>query len=693
MAELLLELFSEEIPARMQAKAADDLKRLVCDGLKKAGLAFEAAEAYATPRRLALVVDGLPTAQPDIREERKGPKADAPDQAITGFLKAVGLTRDQVEERETPKGNVLFAVMEKKGAATNQVLASLLPNAIAQLPWPKSMHWGDRPDRWVRPLHGVLCLFDGGLVRFTYNHLESRDSTAGHRFMAPGAITVTGFADYRDKLRHAYVMLDAAERRTVIEKDAALAAEGEGYSLKPDPGLVAEVAGLVEWPVVLTGAIDSAFMSLPAEVLTTSMRHHLKHFALLDSDGNLAPRFVVVANNHATDGGKQIAAGNERVLRARLSDAKFFWDKDRERSLESRIPDLDKVVFHAKLGSVGDKVKRVEALAVEIAKSIPGAHEAAVREAARLCKTDLVSGMVGEFPELQGLMGRYYALGEGKDPAVADAIAEHYSPQGPNDVCPSSPASIAVALADKIDSLAGFWKIDEKPTGSKDPFALRRAALGAIRLIVENKLRISLVDVFYDALRPYDVVVSEKGETLLVDAPELLSFFADRLKVHLREKGVRHDLISAVFELGGEDDLVRLLARVDALQAFVASEDGEHLHIAYKRAANIVGIEEKKDGVRYDGADIDVALRREADELAVAERLTEVSGLADGALEKEEFAAAMSALAMLRKPVDSFFDNVTVNCDDGDLRRNRLSLLASIRATLDRVADFSKIEG
>jgi glycyl-tRNA synthetase beta chain len=726
VAELLLELLSEEIPARMQAKAADDLKRLVCDGLKKAGLSFETAEAYATPRRLALVVDGLPTAQPDISEERKGPKADAPEQAIAGFLKSVGLTRDQVEERETAKGMVLFAVIEKKGEATADVLANLLPEAIGQLPWPKSMRWGAEEQetgnllledgsallledggkvllespalRWVRPLQGILCLFDSALVPFEFHHFSTGDTTTGHRFMAPDAITVTDFADYRAKLRSAYVMLDAAERRTVIEKDAAIAAEGEGYSLKPDPGLVAEVAGLVEWPVVLTGAIDPAFMDLPAEVLTTSMRHHLKTFALLDGDGNLAPRFVVVANNHATDGGKQIAAGNERVLRARLSDAKFFWDKDRERTLESRIPDLDKVVFHAKLGSVGDKVKRIEVLAVEIARSIPGADEAAVREAARLCKADLVSGMVGEFPELQGLMGRYYALGEGKDSAVADAIAEHYSPQGPNDNCPSAPVSVAVALADKIDTLFWFFAIGQLPTGSKDPFALRRAALGVIRLIVENKLRLSLDGIFDSArvlghgdMARHGTVDRSRRIQEVID--NLLDFFADRLKVHLRERGVRHDLIAAVFALGGEDDLVRLLARVDALQAFVASEDGEHLHIAYKRAANIVGIEEKKDSVRYDGADVDAALLHEAGEVAVAERLTEVSGLADGALAKEEFAAAMSALALLRKPVDSFFDNVTVNCDDADLRRNRLSLLASIRATLDRVADFSQIEG
>ena len=679
MAELLLELLSEEIPARMQARAVDDLKRLVCDALKKAGLAFERAEAYATPRRLALVVHGLPTAQPDISEERKGPKADAPDQAIAGFLKSVGLTRDQVEERETPKGKVLFAVIEKTGAATSEFLASLLPEAIARLSWPKSMRWGDRPDRWVRPLHGVLCLFDGALVSFTYNHLESSDTTAGHRFMAPKAITVTGFADYREKLRHAYVMLDAAERREVIEKDAALAAEGEGYSLKPDPGLVAEVAGLVEWPVVLTGAIDPDFMDLPAEVLTTSMRHHLKHFALLDSDGNLAPRFVVVANNHATDGGKQIIAGNERVLRARLSDAKFFWDQDRKRTLESRIPDLDKVVFHAKLGSVGDKVKRIESLAVEIATSIPGADEAAVREAAKLCKADLVSGMVAEFPELQGVMGRYYALGEGKDATVADAIAEHYSPKGPNDDCPSAPASVAVALADKIDSLVGFWAIDEKPTGSKDPFALRRAALGVIRLIVENELELHLHQCFKH----------EKHEI----ADSLLAFVVDRLKVHLKEQGVRHDLIAAVFALDDEDDLLRLIKRVKALQDFVTSEDGEHLLIAHRRATKILTIEEKKHGEEYVGGDVDQELLQEVEERALAERLAEVSKLATSASYHENYTAAMSALAQLRKPVDGFFDNVTVNCEDKQLRYNRLSLLADIRVALDQVADFSKIEG
>ena len=676
MAELLLELLSEEIPARMQARAAADLKRLVCEKLKAAGLAYESAEAYVTPRRLALVVDGLPEKQPDISEERKGPRADAPEQAIAGFLKSVAMTRDQVEERDTPKGAVLFAVIDKTGAPTADVLAEILPDAMAALAWPKSMRWGAGETRWVRPLHKVLALFDGAVVAFTFSGIEVADVTAGHRFMAAGEFTVTGFADYRDKLRAAYVMLDSAERRSVIEQDAALAAQAEGLTLKPDEGLVAEVAGLVEWPVVLTGAIDPDYMDLPAEVLTTAMRHHLKHFALLDGDGNLAPRFVMVANIHAGDGGRQIVAGNERVLHARLADAKFFWDQDRKRTLESRVPDLDALVFHAQLGSVGEKAARIEALAVEIAQSIPDADEADVREAARLCKTDLVTGMVGEFPELQGIMGRYYALAEGKSQAVADAIAEHYAPQGPNDACPTAPASVAVALADKIDSLVGFWGIDEKPTGSKDPFALRRAALGVIRLIVENELRLPLFALF--------------GK---ITARDLLDFFADRLKVHLKEQGVRHDLIAAVFALGDEDDLVRLLKRVEALGAFLASEDGEHLLIAYRRAANIVRIEEKKDGVHYDGGEIDQGLLREDDERALAERLTKVSELATAARYREEYAAAMNALAQLRKPVDGFFDNVTVNCEDEKLRHNRLSLLSNIRVALDQVADFSKIEG
>ena len=722
MAELLLELLSEEIPARMQDRAAEDLKRLVCDQLKKAGLAFDSAEAYATPRRLALVVDGLPAAQPDTTVERKGPKTDAPDKAIKGFLKSVGLTRDRIGERETPKGKVLFAVIEEKGRPTGDVLPPLVTQAINNLRWPKSMRWANTVFTWVRPLHGIVAIFDGkplqqelGLGVRSGSQLEGEiarrsvidfaANTVGHRFMPQGPIMdVASFADYRDRLRAAYVMLDAAERRSVIEQDAALAAETEGLTVKPDPALIAEVAGLVEWPVVLMGAIDPEYMDLPPEVLTTAMRHHLKHFALLDKDGGLAPRFLVVANMHAVDGGKQIVAGNERVLRARLADAKFFWDRDRKRTLESRVPDLNGVVFHAKLGSLGERVKRIEALAIEIATSIPGADETVVREVARLCKTDLVTGMVGEFPELQGVMGRYYAGAEGKSASAAAAIAEHYSPQGPNDDCPSAPASVAVALADKIDGLVGFWSIGEKPTGSKDPFALRRAALGVIRLIVENRLRVSLYEILYKAnkLYPPEIRASDTMSSSNIDIGEisigLLVFFIDRLKAHLREKGVRHDLISAVvgthrLDVGLEDNLVRLLDKVDAVKDFLAGEDGINLLTAYKRTANILRIEGEKHRVAYKGADVDDGLLREDGERALAARLTEVSGLAEAALRHEDFAAAMRALARLRNPVDWFFDQVTVNCDDADLRRNRLRLLSTIRNTMDRVADFSKIEG
>ena len=708
MAELLLELLSEEIPARMQDRAADDLKRLVCERLEKAGLGFESARAFATPRRLALVVDGLPTAQPDVTEERRGPRADAPERAIEGFLKSVGLTRDRVEERETPKGTVLFAVIEKKGRATLDVLPPIVVDAINKLSWPKSMRWANTSFTWVRPLHQILAIFDGKALQQSYG-LGSRnsaradtdishsaeivfgDTTVGHRFMAPKSFAVTDFEDYREKLRAAYVMLDAAERREVIEQDTALKAKAEGLAVVPDAALIAENAGLVEWPVVLAGAIDPDYMDLPPEVLTTAMRSHQKYFTLTDAEGALAPRFLMVANAIAADGGKQIVAGNERVLRARLADAKFFWDTDRKRTLESRVADLDGVTFHAKLGTLGDKAKRIEALAVEIAKFVPGAEADSVSAAARLAKADLTTGMVGEFPELQGVMGRYYALADGQLAEVAEAIAEHHAPQGPADACPSAPVSVCVALADKIDTLAGFWAIDEKPTGSRDPFALRRAALGAIRLTTENGLRMPYIGVFGAAFGAHSSALGVDADASL--GLELLGFFADRLKVHLRQSGVRHDLVSAVFALGGEDDLVRLLARVEALGAFVASDDGEHLLTAYRRAANIVRIEEKRDGVSYDGTAVDPELLREADEKAVAERLSEVSDQASAALAREDFASAMTAMATLRGPVDAFFDNVTVNCDDADLRRNRLLLLGQIRATLDRVADFSKIEG
>ena len=721
MAELLLELLSEEIPARMQARAAEDLKRLVTAKLKEAGLSFDKAEAYVTPRRLALVVDGLPKKQPDVTEERKGPRVDAPDKAIQGFLRSVGLARNQVEARETPKGKVLFAVEHRTGRPTPDIVAEIIPEVIRKLPWPKSMRWGwgepeagallnedgstlriegggklllDLPPlRWVRPLHGILCLFDSAVVPFTFNGIDAGDSTAGHRFMAPGPIKdVTDLADYRDKLRAAYVMLRAAQRRARIAEQADELAAAEGLTVRPDPALVAENAGLVEWPVVLMGDIDPAFMDLPPEVLTTVMRNHQKYFALTDADGALAPRFLLVANIETSDKGKQIVAGNERVLRARLADAKFFWNQDRKRTLESRVAALGDIVFHAKLGKMSGKVERIQTLAAEIGARLSGCDPEQARRAGLLCKADLTTEMVGEFPELQGIMGRYYALADGEPREVADAITEHYAPLGPDDRCPTAPVSVAVAMADKIDTLIKLFAIEQKPTGSKDPFALRRAALGVIRLILENELRIPLRKIFSQA----DFLHAEMPEGVAWDHDEvvddLLAFFADRLKVHLREKGVRHDLISAVFALTGEDDLVRLLARVEALGAFLASDDGEHLLTAYKRAANIVRIEEKRDGIPYNEAPV-ADLIRQDEEKELHASLAAAAKASSDLLAGEDFAGAMSELAKLRGPVDRFFDEVTVNCEEPKLRANRLRLLSEIRSTLDRVADFSKIEG
>jgi glycyl-tRNA synthetase beta chain len=691
MAELLFELLSEEIPARMQAKAASDLKRLVSDGLKGAGLAFTSIESYVTPRRITLVADGLPDRQPDVSEEKKGPKVGAPEQAIGGFLKANGLSSiDEAEIRETPKGNFYFLVKEIAGQATADVLPDLLISAIQAMPWAKSMRWANGSFRWVRPLRSVIALFDGRILTGTLDlgnglTMPFGATTSGHRFMSDGPIEVTGFADYRNRLAAAKVMLDPAERRNTIAEAAAKITAAEGLALKPDDGLLDDVTGLVEWPVVMMGRIDESFMSLPPEVLSTSMRSHQKYFSVRDGD-KLANRFVFVANMEASDGGATIVEGNERVLSARLADARFFWDQDCQKPLASRTTALSDIVFHARLGTVDQKVDRVEALAAELSVYIPTADKDRVRSAARLAKADLVTGMVGEFPELQGIMGRYYALQDGEHEDVALAIAEHYSPLGPGDACPSAPVSVALALADKIDILTGFFAIDEKPTGSKDPYALRRAALGAIRLIIENGLRLPLLSVFDAAQQLYPHLDSAPV------APDLLEFFADRLKVVLKDKGVRHDLVSAVFSLGSEDDLVRLLARVDALAAFIGSEDGANLLIAFRRAANIVRIEEKKDGADYSG-DVSRATFEQDQEHQLFEALEQSASAATAALSEEDFAAAMAALAKLRQPVDRFFEDVTVNAENADLRANRLRLLSRIGATLGEVADFSKIEG
>ena len=707
MPELLLEILSEEIPARMQARAAEDLKRLVTGGLEEAGLAFDSARVFATPRRLALVVDGLPAKTPDISEERRGPRADAPDQAVEGFLRGNGITRDQAEIRETGKGSFYFAVIEKKGAKSVDLLPEILAEAIDALPWPKSMRWAGRSERWVRPIHGLLCLLDGRKVSLARGGIESGARTVGHRFLAPKPFAVKGFEDYAAKLRDAKVVLDAAERREIILEDAARLADEAGLRLKDDPGLADEVAGLVEWPVTYMGRIDAEFMDLPPEVLTTSMRAHQKYFALENKSGDLAPNFIVVANTETLDKGEAVVAGNERVLRARLADAKFYWDQDRKASLASRAPALEDVTFHARLGSLDDKIGRVEALAAEIAAYVPDADTDKARAAARLAKADLTTGMVHEFPELQGIMGRYYALDDGEDPAVADAIRDHYSPLGPSDDCPTAPVSIAVALADKIDTLVGFWAIDEKPTGSRDPYALRRAALGVIRLVLENGLRLPLDDVCAAAFRSLpenlkSLLHLEVGggtieETLderwdLIFQKDLRVYIADRLKEQLRREGVRHDLISAVFDLGDDNDLVRIKNRVSALGGFLETDDGANLLTAYRRAANILRIEEKNDGASFDGAP-DTGLFAEPQETKLFEKLAAAEAQIAPNLADERFDQAMNEFARLRRPVDDFFDHVTVNCDDPALRVNRLRLLSRIRATMNRVADFSQIEG
>ena len=742
MAEFLLELLSEDIPARMQARAAEDLKRIFTERLSKAGLAFGRAEAHSTPRRLALVVDGLPERQPDLREERRGPRVGAPEQAVQGFLRANGLdSLEQCEQRDTGKGVFWFAVVEKNGAATTDLLPDIISETVREFPWPKSMRWAMSTMRWVRPLSGILTVFNGRriggeLVTGKAWGVSSEGPvlvddlmpfgmyTYGHRFLAPQPLMISSFADYEEQLLNAFVILDREKRKAVIRAETERLAESEGLTVAPDEGLLDEVAGLVEWPVALMGSIDEPFMELPPEVRQTSMRVNQRYFTLVNPDGSPAPRFILIANMITEDEGAAIVSGNERVLRARLSDAKFFWDQDLKTELEGRVPKLRQITFHGQLGTIADKVDRVHRLAAELAESIPGCDAEKAGRAARLAKADLVSGMVGEFPELQGVMGRYYALAQGEDPAVAEAIAEHYKPLGPNDRCPTAPISIAVALADKIDTLVGFFAVDEKPTGSKDPFALRRAALGVIRLVVENGLRLALRPLL---LRAYDTmpvhqqtailegspesvgtreasyadrtIVTPGGDAVLADLPsgdvvaaDLLAFFADRLKVALREKGVRHDLVDAVFALGSEDDLLRLLARVDALQAFLATENGANLLVAYRRAANIVRIEEKKDAASYNGAPEQAALAAD-EEKALWSALRRAEGEIDSALAKEDFSGAMQAMAALRTPVDSFFDKVTVNTDQPELRANRLRLLAQIKATMDRVAEFSRIEG
>lgn len=717
MSEFFLELFSEEIPARMQADAAAHIERFMTEALKKNELKFDETVSFVASRRLGLCVKGLPVAQADLVEEKKGPAVNAPEQALNGFLRSVGMTKDQLEVRETPKGTFYFASLSRKGRPTAEVLRENVAALLASFPWPKSMRWAEHKEHWVRPLHAIVCLFDGAVVPVEFAGVKSGNVTYGHRFLAPQAIEVKDFADYQKKIREAYVLIDPEERKKIISEQAHALAQKAGYRLLEDEGLLNEVAGLAEYPVPLMGKIDDEFMSVPQEVLITSMRANQKYFCMTDENGKMAPRFIVVANMKTANDGAEIIAGNERVLRARLSDARFFWDEDRKTSLASKADKLQARVFHAKLGSVADKVERMRQLLPELLKYIPDADAADADRAALLCKADLSTGMVGEFPELQGVMGRYYARFDGENEAVANAIAEHYSPLGPKDACPSDPVSVAVALADKIDTLVGFWLIDQKPTGSKDPFALRRAALGVIRLILENKINMPIFQIFNAARSVYgdsaQVAVAEamtesekrneNGEpTVLVNwsvrqMASLMAFIAERLKVAMKDKGVRHDYITAVYGLAQGDhlesiDLCRVIARVRALTEFLSTEDGENLLTAYRRGANIVRIEEGKDKCSYTETP-DKALFEADQEGALFDALTEVMLNSSKKIASDDFEGAMGDLAKLRKPVDDFFEKVQVNCDDVQRRANRLRMLSLIVRTMGGVADFSVIEG
>ncbi len=707
MPELLIELFSEEIPARMQARAANDLVRLVGEAL--ASLAPREMQGFAGPRRIALVGEVAAEVEGSEAEER-GPRVGAPEQALAGFLRKHGARREDLVEQG---GHWLLrrAVTARPAA---EVVAAALPPLLRRFPWPKSMRWGEGClFTWVRPLRRILCLLDGRVVPFALaedddpaHGLASGDLTEGHRFMAPGAFAVRSVTEWRERLRAHYVLVAAEERKRVIADGIARLAQADGLCVVEDEGLLDEVAGLVEWPVPLLGRIDEQFMDLPPEVMQVSMRVNQRYFALRDAEGRPAPRFAFAANVEAMDGGAAIIAGNERVLRARFSDARHFWDLDRRTKLEDRVSALDGVTFHAKLGSQGDRVRRLAQLAREIAPLV-GANPTFAQRAALLAKADLVTGMVGEFPELQGIMGSYYARHDGEPDAVADAVRDHYAPKGPDDAVPAAPVTVAAALADKLDQLVAFFLIDEQPKGSGDPFALRRAALGLIRILRENKIRIPMGRHIEQAYQ----LANESFRKALSNAPrenpkssptwitstsddvfaDLLGFLADRLRVQLRTEGARHDVLAAVFAAGADDDLVRLLARTDTLAALLGTEDGANLLTAYRRAANILRIEEKRDGPHRDPPD--PALFALDEERALADALDRMEPRLAALLAEEDFTGAMATLATLRAPLDAFFDHVTVNAPEPQLRRNRLSLLNRVRAAMDQVADFSKIEG
>jgi glycyl-tRNA synthetase beta chain len=744
MPDLLLELFSEEIPARMQARAAEDLRKAVTDRLVDAGLVYEGAKAFVTPRRLTLAVHGVPARQADVREEKKGPRVGAPDNAIAGFLKAAGLKSiGEAKVQPDKKGDFYVALIEKPGRAAIEVIGEILPDVIQKFPWPKSMRWGVQSSEagalnWVRPLHSIVATFgpeteEPDIVPFSIGGIAAGNETRGHRFLAPKPFTVRRLADYLQKLDKAKVVADPERRRDIILTEAKHLAFAQGLELVEDDGLLAEVAGLVEWPVVLMGSFDEKFLRIPEEVIRATIRNNQKCFVLRDAaHAKLVDKFIVVSNVEATDGGKAIVAGNERVIRARLSDAKFFYETDLKTRLEDRLPKFRHIVFHEKLGTQWERFKRIERLAAELAPLL-GADTEKTKRAAQLCEADLLTEMVGEFPELQGTMGKYYAKAQGEDEAVAHACEDHYKPKAADDLVPSDPVSIAVALADKIDKLVGFWLIREVPSGSKDPFALRRAALGVLRIILNNKLRIpvfrwlfahtvvfatqlqsgAISDAPYrEHMPPSTLIIGplDLGQKIVEEVKEhgppaglskdsiapmlvrLMIFFADRLEFQLRHQAARYDLVNAVFALEGQDDLWLVVHRVEALGKFLDTEDGKNLLAGYKRATNIIRIEEKKDGRDYTGAP-DPKLYNQPEEKALAQTIDVAKAEATRAVAAEDFAAAMRAMAKLRPHVDAFFDKVTVNVEDKPLRENRLKLLNEIRAATRAVADFSKIEG
>ncbi len=694
MSELLLEIFSEEIPARMQARAADDLKRLVVEGLKARGLEVGEAMSFATPRRLTLAIGKVPQKSPAISDERKGPRVGAPEKALEGFLKAAGMKSVNEAEivKDAKKGDYYVARIDKPGRAAAEIIAETVPEVMGKFPWPKSMRWGSTSFQWVRPIHSVLCLLGGKVVPFEVAGLASGDATRGHRFHGRDTIHTKSFEDYGRKLMDAKVLLPASERAAAIAEQARDIAKKAKLEWIEDDALVAENAGLTEWPTVYMGSFDEAFLDVPAECLMTSMKQHQKCFSLKDpKTGKLANKFLLVSNLIPTDGGEEIIAGNEKVIAARLSDAKFFWEQDLKKPLDEMELALEGITFHKKLGTQKERVERIADLAHEIAGAVDANADAA-RRAAQLCKADLVSGMVGEFPELQGLMGRYYAEKAGTRPEIARAIELHYKPKGVSDTVPQEEdgdsVAIAVALADKLDTLVGFWAIDEKPTGSGDPYQLRRAALGVIRIVLENDLRLSLLKKIAIGER----LLPKNAQTQTSIGSDLLAFIADRLKVYLRDQGKRHDLIDAVFALPGQDDLALIVKRVDALDGFLKTEDGANLLAGVKRASNILAIEEKKDNTRYNG-DVSGPLLAEPAERDLAAAIAKVKFDTQAAINVENFEGAMRALSELRGPVDTFFDHVIVNADDKNLRENRLKLLNEIRAATLTVADFSKIAG